>query len=355
MAQGYKPKTINLDIKKSLYIEEKLEKSISFFTLLKEIPTGSQPKSVEFTPNGKYIVAALLNGKGVDVFSVYPFKKIKSVEFPEKIAKRQGFVEIAFVNRLHEMWVSQMTTGMVHRVDLKNFIYKGSIDTYGKWPKVIHISSDEKQAFVSNWDSHDISIIDIEQMKTVRKIKISGIPRGMANSVDGKYLYVCIYNNGELQKIDLNTMQVVSSLKYGEKGAMRHIVLDKEKNILFVSDMHRGSLFVIDGETDKLIKEIKVERNINTIKLSYDGKYIFLSSRGPNNPETYLKKGPEFGKVFVMDTEKLEIIDWVWGRNQPTGLAVSPFSQYVAFSDFLDNSIELYQLHTGKLNFAKPF
>ena len=35
-------------------------------------------------------------------------------------------------------------------------------------------------------------------------------------------------------------------------------------------------------------------------------------------------------------------MDWAWGRNQPTGLAVSPDGRTVAFSNFLDDEIELY-------------
>jgi len=34
----------------------------------------------------------------------------------------------------------------------------------------------------------------------------------------------------------------------------------------------------------------------------------------------------------------------VWGRNQPTGLAFSADGRYLAFTDFLDNNVELYRV-----------
>ena len=82
------------------------------------------------------------------------------------------------------------------------------------------------------------------------------------------------------------------------------------------------------------------------IKKTKDKKYLFVSSRGPNNRETYLKKGPKFGKIYVIDTEKMKIVDWVWGKNQPTGLDISPDGKYLAFSNFLDNEIEVYRINS---------
>jgi DNA-binding beta-propeller fold protein YncE len=169
----------------------------------------------------------------------------------------------------------------------------------------------------------------------------------MVTTADDKYLYVCIFSSGEIQKIDIASMKIVKTLNF-PKGAKRHILLDKTKNLLYVSDMYRGSIYVINPLDDKVLKEIPVDSKLNTIKLSPDSKYLFVSSRGPNNPETYLKKGPKFGKVFVIDTETLEIQEWIWGKNQPTGLDVSPDGKYLAFTNFLDNEIEVYRIKYKK-------
>jgi DNA-binding beta-propeller fold protein YncE len=42
-------------------------------------------------------------------------------------------------------------------------------------------------------------------------------------------------------------------------------------------------------------------------------------------------------------------VDWTWGRNQPTGLAVSPDGRSVAFSNFLDDDIEVYAFSPDEL------
>ena len=345
---GYLDKELEVDTyQKVSEIELKLEKKDSMLEQVTVFKTGPHPKSVEFTPDGKYFASALLEGKGIDLFSTTDFTKVKTIEIPEQYAKLKNFVEIVFFPERKEMWVSQMAANAIHVIDMNDYTYKLTIPTKGIWTKIIAMTHDHKLAFASNWESHDVSVIDVNQYKVINKIKVSGIPRGMVTTADDKYLYVCIFSSGEIQKIDIASMKIVKTLNF-PKGAKRHILLDKTKNLLYVSDMYRGSIYVINPLDDKVLKEIPVDSKLNTIKLSPDSKYLFVSSRGPNNPETYLKKGPKFGKVFVIDTETLEIKEWIWGKNQPTGLDVSPDGTYLAFTNFLDNEIEVYRIKYKK-------
>jgi sugar lactone lactonase YvrE len=114
---------------------------------------------------------------------------------------------------------------------------------------------------------------------------------------------------------------------------------------LFVSDMYRGRVCMLDAATGKLLREVRVGPKINTIVLSPDGEQLYASSRGRNNPEDYTRPGPDFGAVYVLRTADLSLEEKVWGRNQPTGLALSPGGTYLVFTDFLDDNLELYRIH----------
>ncbi len=347
-AEGYYEKIVFVRCSgETMLYEAKLEKKNAPFTLLHHLDTKVQPKSVEFTPDGKHLVTALLEDTGIQVFETEHFTEVAIEPVPEEYGKRKGFVEIAFAENRKEMLVTQMTTGRVHIYDYTDFSYKGNIDLRGSWSKVAAVSPDETKAYVSNWISGDISVIDIENRTFLYSIPVGGTPRGMAFSRNGKYLYVCRYDNGTIVKIDTVTKKIEKTLAVGP-GAKRHIVLDPEKNIFYASDMARHSVSIIDGNTDTLLKELHIDFNPNTIALSPDGKHLFISTRGQNNPKSYLIKGYYFGKIFAVDTEKREIIHWFWGMNQPTGLAVSPDGRFLAYSNFLDYSIEVYDLHANK-------
>jgi YVTN family beta-propeller protein len=342
-APGYFDKTVRLEVTKNLYLEEKLERSSSRLLLAGETLTGHQPKSVIFTRDGKRLVVPILGEKGVDIIPFDSLAPKRRITLTPPGKNNCGYVEPALVRRRNEIWVSQMETGQVHILEGDDPEYRQSISVGGRWPKVITISPDEKTAFVSNWNSLDVSIIDVDSRKLLRRIPVSGIPRGMAVTADGKYLYVCIYSTGNVDKIDLATFKIVKNLPFG-RGAARHIVLDDKRGLGYVSDMATGKVSSFTLADDKIQKRLWAGYNLNTLAISGDGRFLFVSSRGVNNAQTYLKKGPDFGKVTVIDAAEMKIVDWVWGRNQCTGLTLSPDDKYMVFTDFLDANVEVYDI-----------
>ncbi|MDR1625686.1 MAG: YncE family protein [Spirochaetia bacterium] len=342
-APGYFDKTVRLEVAGNLYLEEKLERSDSRLVLVGETLTGHQPKSVMFTQDGKRLVVPILGEKGVDIIPFDGLAPKRRITLTPADKNFRGYVEPALVRGRNEIWVSQMGPGLIHILRGDDPEYVETIPSGGLWPKVITISPDEKTAFVSNWVSLDVSLIDIESRKLTRRIPVSGIPRGMAATADGKYLYVCIYSTGNVDKIDLATAKIVKNLPFG-RGAARHIVLDEERGMGYVSDMATGKVSSFTLADDKIQKRVWAGHCLNTLARSSDGRFLFVSSRGMNNAETYLKKGPDFGKVAVIDAAEMKVIDWVWGRNQCTGLCVSPDDKYLVFTDFLDANVEVYDI-----------
>jgi DNA-binding beta-propeller fold protein YncE len=71
---------------------------------------------------------------------------------------------------------------------------------------------------------------------------------------------------------------------------------------------------------------------------------LFVSCRGPNDPETYLTRSPRNGRNAIIDLTTKKIIGTIEGGNQPTGLDVSNDGNYVCFSNFRDNNIEIYYI-----------
>jgi len=340
-AEGYVPYPLLMDSKKTRSLELKLEKSDSKLSLIGELPSGSQPKSIVFTPDGTHALSAELDGGGIDVYTVDPLVRERTVDIPPAGRGKSGYVEFAMLPWLDEVWVSQMTTGQVHILKLSDLSYKSSFSVGGTWPKVIVIHPDRKIAFVSNWVSLNVSVIDIETHKVLKLLKCTGTPRGMAVSPDKAFLYVTNYDSGGIDKFRLSDYARVKTLDMG-RGAARHLVLDPKGETLYMSDMLRGDVTFIRLSDDTIQARIPVGPKLNSMGISPDGRFLFISSRGNNNPVTYLEKGPDFGTLSVIDTVSKKKVDWVWGRNQPTGLAVHPSKHIVAFTDFLDDNIEFY-------------
>jgi sugar lactone lactonase YvrE len=110
--------------------------------------------------------------------------------------------------------------------------------------------------------------------------------------------------------------------------------------------MLRGTVNILNAATGALLRSQFVGLNINTIVLSPDGRYVYASSRGRNNPQDYTLPGPDFGAVYILRADDLSLVERIWGRNQPTGLAISPDGKLMVFTDFLDNNLQLYWINS---------
>lgn len=345
--KGYFSKTYNIKIgRKNKYIEDKLEKKYQGLRLIKEFRVKGQPKSIVWLDNQRFEVN-LLNGHGVALFSMTNTNLIRLVQPPQKYAKAKGFVEGLVDEEQNEIYISQMTKNAWHVFSLDKFEYKKTLSAKGIWTKVI--AKNDKYIFLSNWESDAISVFDRFTKKFVKRIKVAGIPRGMGLTPDQKYLYVAIFSFSMVQKIDLEKMKVVKTITLSDngKGAARHIVRDAKKNIFYISDMSRATIYKLDYTKDKIIDSVKVYSKPNTIVLSRDKSRLFVSSRAPNGPDGYLNKSWTYGQVQVIDTETMDITAWIWGRNQTTGLGISPDGKILVVGNFYDNNIEIYQVYSG--------
>lgn len=301
---------------------------------------GKQPKQVLFSPDEKVIVLPLLDDTGFDIFDVAQKKVIKRINPPS--SEKLGFAEGLFIPEKNAFFVSQMTTGKIYEYSYPDFIFKREIKTNGTWSKFIAYNQNKDILAVSNWVSNDISIINYQTGNVIRLIKTKAAPRGMVFTENGKKLISLSFDDGVIEKFNVADGKLIDSISI-ENAAMRHIVMDSLEKYAYVSDMYHRSIMKIDLASFKIIKTVKVFKNPNTIDLLND-KWLFVSCRGPNNPEDYTKRSPENGKIYILNVSDLSEVKIIDGGNQPTGLDVSSNGKMLCFSNFQDENIELYSI-----------
>ena len=330
----------------------KLEVEGGLLQLRGEYATGWQPKSAFFSPDGRRVFLPLLGQHGIDVFR----RTGDVLEFERRLrvpgSGASGFVEAFCDARRRELWVSNMEKNTVHIFDLDTLDYKTSISTGGVFPKVIAQNPEGTITVVSNWVSRDVSVFDSEKKELLRRIPVGGIPRGMAFSSDGSLLYTAIFDEPVIAVVDMAQNKVTRRFRlYEGAGAARHVIYRNGR--LYVSDMLRGTVDILNASTGALLRSRRIGPNINTIVLSPDGRYVFASSRGRNNPDGYTLPGPDFGAVFMLRAYDLSLVERVWGRNQPTGLDISPDGRLLVFTDFLDANLQLYYISQQRISEAE--
>jgi len=137
-----------------------------------------------------------------------------------------------------------------------------------------------------------VSEFDLITGKLIRNIKTVKTPRSIYPTKDNKYLYVAGYDKGELQKINLQ--DETSQILYDQGVALRHIVVDEKRGIMYISDMGKNNILKLNLANDSIVNFVKTDENPNTIALSLDGNLLFVSCRGQNYSEdNYSIPGPE--------------------------------------------------------------
>jgi YVTN family beta-propeller protein len=297
--------------------------------------TGSNPKQVAFSPDGRELWVTLLGGHGVQVFDARTRRLLDQIRLGQ-----HGAVEVIFSRDGRTVFASQMESASVFEIDRASHKVRRQFRTKGSWTKVMALSPDERTLYAANWSSDDVSAIDLASGR-VKLLKTVRTPRGLYPTADGRRLFVAGFADGEIQRIDLASGASKVLLRTG--GAMRHLVGDPRAGKLYADDMAKGEAFVVDLATEKVRLLARTDRMPNTIDLSPDGKVLYVSNRGKNG-KCYCAPGPEWGSVLAIDTASGKVLDAIVGGNQTTGLDVSPDGRTLAFSDFLDNRVHLYTI-----------
>jgi YVTN family beta-propeller protein len=301
-----------------------------------ETKTGPSPKQVAFTPDGTELWVPLLGAVGVDVYRVPTLERIARIPLGTK-----GGVEVIFNRSGTRAYVSQMHTGTVYEIDRVAKRVLRVLPTKGVWTKVLELSPDQKTLYAANWVSNDISVIDLATATVTKVIPTVKTPRGLIVTPDGGTLYVAGFEDGNVVRLDLATGTQTELVRTG--GAMRHLTLDPTTSTLYADDMGRDTVFAFNLTTGAKRTLASTDSHPNTISLNPSGRFLYVSNRGQNGDEGYYLPGPDWGSVLVIDTTTGAVVDAIVGGNQTTGLDVSPDGRYLAFTDFLDGRLQLYE------------
>lgn len=340
---GYADQICRISVDRNRKITLKHKREPILFKEAGVFECGDQPKQVIFSPDDNFIFLPLLEDYGFQIFDIKEGKITKFIK-PNRYSD-MGFAEGLFLeNKSGEQtfFVSQMTTGYIYEYSYPDLTLKREILTGGKWPKFMAYSRKLNLIAVTNWFTNNVSIIDYESGDVIKMLDTKAAPRGVTFTNDGASLIVLCFDGGVIHKFSTTSWQEEKSI-YIKNAAMRHIVMNSDNTKAYISNMYHFEIYEVDLVEFKIIHTYKVFSNPNTIDLK-DDKLLFVSSRGPNDPESYLNRSPVNGKITVIDVEKREIISVFEGGNQPTGLDVSANGKYLCFSNFRDKNIEIYYL-----------
>jgi YVTN family beta-propeller protein len=122
--------------------------------------------------DGNRVASANTNTAGPQLL-----KEVGSIELPGPKGKRFDYLTID-VSR-HLLFSTHLGAGLLYAIDLET---SKVIKTFEDLPGIegVEIAPDLKKAYTSNWLENKIGVIDLEQMKVIKKIPTESKPDGIA-------------------------------------------------------------------------------------------------------------------------------------------------------------------------------
>ena len=153
-------------------------------------------------------------------------------------------------------------------------VLAGLILTAPFWPAAAYT------AYVTNERDNSISVVDLDQMKTVKTVPVGQRPRGITMTADGSTILVCASDDDTIQMIDVATLRIIGDLPSGPDPET--FALHVSGNPLYVSNEDDNIVTVIDVPTRKVIAEIPTGVEPEGMAVSPDGQTIVNTSETTN-------------------------------------------------------------------------
>jgi YVTN family beta-propeller protein len=176
----------------------------------------------------------------------------------------------------------------------------------GKVPYIVVLNPSNTRIYVTNTQSHDVSVIDTTNNNPVATIKVGTYPFGAAITPDGARVYVANQGSASVSVIDAGNNSVIKTIPVGEGPT--GVAINPTGTRVYVTN-HHGSVpgntvSVIDTSNNSVIATVLVGTMPVGVSVNSAGTRVYVTNVTSNN-------------VSVIDTNTNKVIDTVPVGSQP--------------------------------------
>lgn len=187
------------------------------------------------------------------------------------------------------VYVSLISTGRLLKINKNtNAIvgYAEGIERAG----MINISPDGKTAYVSRSSTspgiyNSIYAVNTETMQVIGEltIPVTGVPHAIALTSDGAKIYVANMNKDRISIIDAHSFELIGDdIVLSNGGSLvhepMHIYLSPDDKYLYLNCRTSSKMLIIDTQSRTVVKEIDIDNHPMQSAISSDGNKIYTVS-----------------------------------------------------------------------------
>lgn len=239
--------------------------------LTQTINTGSTPTSVAFTLNNQEAWVSRFATSDVGIISTANGTLVGSIS-TRSGGGFFGFLNwgigpnaVAFSPDGKYAYVVNFITANVSIIDTASKLVVDTIRILpnGLLSSDIAVTPDGKVALVSNLLSSNVSVLDLASKKVIQNITVPSGPMAVAISADGLYGYVACSMDGKIAKVDLVSKTVVAVVESGVGTS--DLAVSSDGIWTYATNFISGDVVVIDNRTNMVATKVLVGSNLQSV------------------------------------------------------------------------------------------
>jgi len=188
---------------------------------------------------------------------------------------------------------------------------------------LVNIAGASPFAYITNYDSGTVSVIDTATNKVTATVSVGGSPYGVAVSPDGSKVYV---TTDTVSVIDTATNNVTATVSVG--SSLVGIAVNPDGTKVYVTSWNKQTVSVIDTATNKVTATVPAEWRPSGITFSPDGTKAYVTISGNNI-------------ISVIDTATNTVTATVPVGSSPDGVAATPDGKKIYVANSGDNNVSV--------------
>jgi len=271
--------------------------------LVRTITGGLSPKSVVHSGKGLFFAQNMMYSHTINVYD-RQYNLVKTIPDQVKLAEhgyaqyqgtQQGApVEAAFSPNGDTAWVSNYQMygpgfsssadddcsptqnhdpSFVYRIGTQNLTIDRAVQV-GAVPKYVETTPNNRYVLVSNWCSWDLSVIDPQQNKEIRRIQLGPYPRGIAVDRNSQKAYVAVMGSYDIAVINLKDFSV--DWIRGVGHSPRHLNIDPAGNYLYATLNGENQVAKVDLKTRSVVSKVSTGNAPRSMAIAGNGQFLYV-------------------------------------------------------------------------------
>ena len=263
-------------------------------------------------------VKVFVTNQGSNSVTVYSFDGKFELLREVQVGKAPAGVALSTVNR--EAYISNTESSEISVIDVDSLQVKKTIDLNGSSLGVA-VSPDGSRLFVSDWFNNCLLVIQLNSHKR-RCVEVGKAPAGISVSEKNDEIYVVSRDSNSVFVVSLSEEKVIGEILVGDHPF--GLKLLSGKNHLYVTNVQSNDVSIVDLTKRQEIKRVKVGKKPYCITFSMDGKKSFVTNQYSDS-------------ISIINTELLMLEKTVSSASFPEG--IDTHGPFIIFVSWLDEEI----------------